>query len=88
VIHVLEPDCCRTGEQLKITRRNQPVEMVPTRQVGQVVLHSFAQISKACCFVLTRKLECILSLVTISRQLDTWQEVFNAGIRQYTALSN
>jgi CRISP-associated protein Cas1 len=47
VLHVLEPGTCvgRTGEQLKITRRNQPVEKMPARQVGQVVLHSFSQIS-------------------------------------------
>lgn len=47
IIHVLEPGTMvgRTGEQLKISRRNQPVETYPVRQVGQVVLHSFAQIS-------------------------------------------
>jgi CRISP-associated protein Cas1 len=47
VIHILEPGTCvgRTGDQLKITRRQQPVETVPVRQVGQVVLHSFSQIS-------------------------------------------
>ncbi|RCJ25732.1 type I-MYXAN CRISPR-associated endonuclease Cas4/Cas1 [Nostoc sp. ATCC 43529] len=47
VIHILEPGTSvgRTGEQIKITRRNQPVETVPARQVGQVVLHSFSQIS-------------------------------------------
>jgi len=47
VIHVLEPGTCvgRTGEQIKITRRNQPLETVPSRQVGQLVLHSFSQIS-------------------------------------------
>lgn len=47
VIHVLEPGTCvgRTGEQIKISRRNQPVEIIPGRQVGQLVLHSFSQIS-------------------------------------------
>jgi CRISPR-associated protein Cas1 len=47
VIHILEPGTCvgRTGDQLKITRRQQPVETLPVRQVGQVVLHSFSQIS-------------------------------------------
>ncbi len=47
IIHVLEPGTCvgRTGEQIKISRRGQPVETVPLQQVGQVVLHSFSQIS-------------------------------------------
>jgi CRISP-associated protein Cas1 len=47
VLHVLEPGTYvgRTGEQIKIARREQPVEKVAARQVGQVVLHSFSQIS-------------------------------------------
>lgn len=47
VIHVLEPGTLvgRTGEQIKIARRNQPVENIPALQVGQLVLHSFSQIS-------------------------------------------
>jgi CRISP-associated protein Cas1 len=47
VIHVLEPGTSvgRTGEQIKIGRRNQPIEIIPARQVGQLVLHSFSQIS-------------------------------------------
>jgi CRISP-associated protein Cas1 len=47
VLHILEPGTSvgRTGEQLKISRRDQPVEKLPARQVGQVVLHSFSQIS-------------------------------------------
>ena len=47
VIHVLEPGTAvgRKGEQIKITRCNQPVETIPALQVGQLVLHSFSQIS-------------------------------------------
>ncbi len=47
IVHILEPGTRvgRTGEQLKITRRNQPVETLSVRQVQQVVLHSFSQIS-------------------------------------------
>jgi CRISP-associated protein Cas1 len=47
VLHVLEPGTRvgRSGEQVKISRRDQPAEVVPARQVGQVVLHSFSQIS-------------------------------------------
>ncbi|KAF3886467.1 MULTISPECIES: type I-MYXAN CRISPR-associated endonuclease Cas4/Cas1 [Nostocales] len=47
VIHVLEPGTSvgRTGEQIKIARRNQPLETIPARQVAQLVLHSYSQIS-------------------------------------------
>lgn len=47
IVHVLEPGTRvgRTGEQLKITHRDRSVEKIPTQQVGQVVLHSFSQIS-------------------------------------------
>lgn len=47
VVHVLEPGTRvgRTGEQLKICRRQDPEEKLPIRQVGQLVLHSYAQLS-------------------------------------------
>lgn len=47
ILHILEPGTRvgRTGEQLKVTRRGQPIEKIPAQQVGQVVLHSFSQIS-------------------------------------------
>ncbi len=47
VVHVLEPGTRvgRTGEQLKMMRRDEQPEVIPARQVGQVVLHSFSQIS-------------------------------------------
>ena len=47
VIHILEAGTAvgRTGEQLKITRRGQSPEKIPVQQVGQLVLHSFSQIS-------------------------------------------
>ena len=48
VLHVLEPGTRvgRTGEQIKILRRDEKKpEVIPARQVGQIVLHSFSQIS-------------------------------------------
>ena len=47
ILHILEPGTRvgRTGEQLKITRRDRPLEKIAAQQVGQVVLHSFSQIS-------------------------------------------
>jgi CRISPR-associated protein Cas1 len=47
IIHVLEPGnrVGRSGEQIKVVRRDQPDERVPVRKVAQVVLHSYSQIS-------------------------------------------
>jgi len=47
ILHILEPGTCvgRSGDQLKVSRRDQPVEKIPARQLSQVVLHSFSQIS-------------------------------------------
>lgn len=47
IIHILEPGTAvgRTGEQLKLSRRGQPTETIPVQNVGQLVLHSFSQIS-------------------------------------------
>ncbi|NCJ06234.1 type I-MYXAN CRISPR-associated endonuclease Cas1 [Synechococcales cyanobacterium C] len=47
VVHILEPGSRvgRTGEQLKVVRKDLPVETMPFHQVGQVVLHSFSQLS-------------------------------------------
>ena len=47
ILHILEPGTLvgRTGEQIKITRRGQPIEKLPGQQIGQLVLHSFSQIS-------------------------------------------
>ena len=47
VVHILEPGTRvgRKGDQLKVVRKDQPVEELPLHQVGQVVLHSFSQLS-------------------------------------------
>jgi CRISP-associated protein Cas1 len=47
ILHILEPGTRvgRTGEQIKITRKDKPLEKIPAQQVGQLVLHSFSQIS-------------------------------------------
>jgi CRISP-associated protein Cas1 len=47
VLHVLEPGSRvgRSGDQLKVCRKDQAVEKVAIRQVAQVVLHSYSQIS-------------------------------------------
>ena len=47
ILHILEPGTRvgRTGEQIKITRKDKPLEKIPAQQIGQLVLHSFSQIS-------------------------------------------
>ena len=47
IVHVLEAGSSvgRSRDQIKVSRRDQPQEFLPARQVGQVVLHSFSQIS-------------------------------------------
>lgn len=93
VIHVLEPGTAvgRTGEQLKITRRNQPVETVPARQVGQVVLHSFAQISTQALHFCADQEIGVHFISGGGRYLgsfDTRRGSIQRRIRQYAALSN
>jgi len=93
VIHVLEPGTCvgRTGEQLKITRRDQPVEKVPARQVGQVVLHSFSQIStQAMHFCASQEIgvHFISGGGRYLGSFDARQGSIQRRIRQYAALSH
>lgn len=47
ILHVLEAgtNVGKKSDQLKITRRDQTVEIIPASQIEQVVLHSFSQIS-------------------------------------------
>ena len=47
VLHVLEPGTCigRAGDQLKVSRKGQAVQKLAIRQISQVVLHSYSQIS-------------------------------------------
>ncbi|NEP02827.1 MAG: type I-MYXAN CRISPR-associated endonuclease Cas1 [Symploca sp. SIO2E9] len=93
VIHILEPGTAvgRTGEQLKITRRGQPVETVPVRQVGQVVMHSFSQIStQALHFCLAQGIgvHFISGGGRYIGSFDTRQGSIQRRIHQYEALTN
>ena len=93
VIHVLEPGTAvgRTGEQLKLTRRGQPTETFPVHQVGQLVLHSFSQIS-------TQALHfCVAQGIGVHfvsgggryiGSFDTRKGSIQRRIHQYEALSN
>jgi CRISPR-associated protein Cas1 len=92
VLHVLEPGTRvgRTGEQLKVLRRDQTSEVIPARQVGQVVLHSFSQIStQALHFCADQEIG--VHLVSGGGRylgsFDTRQGSIQRRIRQYEALT-
>lgn len=93
VLHILEAGACvgKTGEQLKISRRDQPDEKFPARQVGQIVLHSFSQISTQAMYFCAAQQ---IGLHFISRggryvgSFDTRQGSIQRRIQQYKALSD
>ncbi len=100
ILHILEPGTSvgRAGEQLKITAcpnrsagTKPTVEKVPARQVGQVVLHSFAQIStQALRFCADQGIG--VHLVSGGGRylgsFDSRQGSIQRRLRQYEALSN
>ncbi len=93
VIHVLEPGTAvgRTGEQLKLTRRGQRPETLPVQQVGQLVLHSFSQIStQALHFCVNQGIgvHFVSGGGRYIGSFDTRQGSIQRRIRQYAALSN
>lgn len=93
IIHVLEPGTAvgKTGEQIKITRRNQPVETVPAYQIGQLVLHSFSQISTQALYFCAERGIGVHFISGGGRYLgsfDSRQGSIQRRVRQYAALSN
>ncbi|KYC41077.1 CRISPR-associated protein Cas1 [Scytonema hofmannii PCC 7110] len=93
VIHVLEPgtNVGRTGEQIKIARRNQPLETIPARQVAQLVLHSYSQISTQALHFCGEQGIGVHFVSGGGRYLgsfDTRNGSIQRRIRQYTALSS
>lgn len=92
VIHVVEPGTAvgRTGEQIKIARRGSAVEKIPAQQVGQLVLHSFSQISTQALYFCADKEIGVHFISGGGRYLGSFD--FRRGsiqrrIRQYAALS-
>ncbi len=93
IIHVLEPGTAvgKTGEQIKITRRNQPVETVSAYQIGQLVLHSFSQISTQALYFCAERGISVHFISGGGRYLgsfDSRQGSIQRRVRQYAALSN
>ena len=93
IVHVLEPgtNVGRTGEQLKITRKNQPLEKISARQIAQVVLHSFSQISTQALYFCAEQGIGVHLVSGGGRYLgsfDSRQGSIQRRIRQYAALSD
>ncbi|WP_341733517.1 type I-MYXAN CRISPR-associated endonuclease Cas1 [Microcoleus sp. EPA2] len=93
IIHVLEPGTAvgRCGEQIKISRRHQPTEILPGRQIGQIVLHSFSQISTQALYFCTEQAIGIHFVSGGGRYVGSFDArggSIQRRIRQYAALSN
>ncbi|MCL6436434.1 MAG: type I-MYXAN CRISPR-associated endonuclease Cas1 [Leptolyngbyaceae cyanobacterium HOT.MB2.61] len=93
VIHVLEAGTCigKSGEQLKITKRDQSTTAIAARQVGQVVLHSYAQISTQAIYFCTEQdigIHFISGGGRYVGSIDTRAGSIQRRIRQYKALSD
>ena len=93
IIHVLEPGTRvgRTGEQIKVAHRDRPIEIIPARQVGQLVLHSFSQISTQALHFCNQQDIGVHFISGGGRYLgsfDTRNGSIQRRIHQYNALSN
>jgi len=93
VIHVLEAGTCigKSGEQLKITKRDQSTTAIAARQIGQVVLHSYAQISTQAIYFCAEQdigIHFISGGGRYVGSIDTRAGSIQRRIRQYKALSD
>ena len=93
ILHILEPGTKvgRTGEQIKITRKDRPIEKIPAQQIGQIVLHSFSQIStQALHFCTYRKIgiHFVSGGGRYIGSFDNRQGSIQRRIRQYEALND
>lgn len=92
VIHILEPGARvgRTGEQLKISRRNEADQKLSIQQVSQVVLHSFSQLSTQALHFLVANdigIHFISGGGRYIASIDNRSGSIQRRIRQYRALS-
>jgi CRISPR-associated protein Cas1 len=92
VIHILEPGTRvgRTGEQLKISRRNEADQKLSIQQVSQVVLHSFSQLSTQALHFLVANdigIHFISGGGRYIASIDNRSGSIQRRIRQYRALS-
>ncbi len=93
IVHVLEPGACvgRSGDQIKISRKDEPTITLPARQVGQIVLHSYSQISTQALYFCAEQQIGVHFISGGGRylgSLNTRQGSIQRRIRQYRALSD
>ena len=93
IVHILEPGTRvgRTGEQIKITRKDRSIEKIPVQRVGQIVLHSFSQISTQALHFCTYEGIGIHFVSGGDRYIgsfDSRQGSIQRRVRQYAALSS
>ena len=93
IIHVTEAGTRigKSGDQFKITKRSGAATVIPSRQVGQMVLHSYAQISTQAMYFCAEQ-EVGLHFVSGGGRylgsFDTRRGSIQRRIRQYAALTN
>ena len=92
ILHILEPGTSvgRSSGQLKITRRQQPPELIPIQNISQLVLHSFSQISTQALHFCSEHQIGVHLISGGGRYLgsfDQRQGSIQRRIRQYAALS-
>lgn len=93
IIHVTEAGTRigKSGDQFKITKRSGASTVIPSRQVGQLVLHSYAQISTQAMYFCAEQ-EVGLHFVSGGGRylgsFDTRRGSIQRRIRQYEALTN
>ncbi|BAU42503.1 CRISPR-associated protein Cas4/endonuclease Cas1 fusion [Leptolyngbya sp. O-77] len=93
IIHITEVGTMvgKSGEQLKISPREKPPVTLPGRQVGQLVIHSFAQVSTQALYFCAEQdigVHFISGGGRYLGSLDTRQGSIQRRVRQYRALSN
>lgn len=93
VVHVLEPGTRvgRKGDELKIQRRDRSLETIPMRQVGQLVVHSFGQVSTQALHACAREgvgVHWISGGGRYQGSLDSRTGSIQRRIRQYQALTD
>jgi CRISP-associated protein Cas1 len=93
ILHILEPGTRvgRTGEQIKITHKDQKPEKIPVQQVGQIVLHSFSQISTQALHFCAYKdigIHFVSGGGRYVGSIDNRQGSIQRRIRQYQALTS
>lgn len=93
IIHVTEAGTRigKSGDQFKITKRSGATTVIPSRQVGQMVLHSYAQISTQAMYFCAEQEVGLHFISGGGRYLgsfDTRRGSIQRRIRQYAALTN